>query len=143
MPPPRTDLSIDDLRHLDVVQRILGLLNEPTASARELAKLVEEMPVLAARLAARFTAKVGRRPSNAAAELAYLGNRDFEVVLFQLLEELTELRGDHEGVPAHGSVYPTLTTLQPPTFENLAVRAVPWDDEPMDLDPESIVNPFR
>jgi hypothetical protein len=112
--PMRTEVTVDDLRHLEVVQRILMLLNEPAASAAALARLVDEMPVLAARLGARFAARVGSRPSTALSELTYLGNRDFEAVLFQLLEDLTDLRAEQAGVPAHGSMLPPLATLGPP-----------------------------
>ena len=48
--PLRTEVTTDDLRHLDVVMDILRLLNEPAAGAVELARLVDRMPVLAARL---------------------------------------------------------------------------------------------
>lgn len=113
-PPLRTEVAVEDLRHLEVLQRILRLLNEPAASAVELARLVEEMPVLAARLGARFNARFGNRPSTAFSELTFLGNRDFEAVLFQLLEDLTDLRAEQEGIPAHGSVFPPLATLRPP-----------------------------
>lgn len=108
--PLRTEVCADDLRHLDVVQRILALLNEPAASARQLAALIDEMPVLAARLGARFVTKVGDRSSTVASELAFLGNRELEAVIFELLEELTTLRADQEGVSAHGSIFPPLST---------------------------------
>lgn len=113
-PPMRTEVAVEDLRHLEVVQRILRLLNEPAASAVELARLVEEMPVLAARLGARFTARFGDRPSTPSSELTFLGNRDFEAILFQLLEDLTDLRAEQDGIPAHGSIFPPLATLRPP-----------------------------
>src|SRR6476661_5314049 len=92
MPPPlRTDVSPSDLQHLDVLRRILGVLDQPAASAKALAQLVEEMPVLAARLGASFMATVGTRPSTTHGELAVLGNRHLERVLLELLEDLTML----------------------------------------------------
>jgi hypothetical protein len=106
--PLRTEVCVDDLRHLDVLRRILGLLNEPAASARQLAALIDEMPVLAARLGARFVARFGDRSSTVSSELTFLGNRELEAVLFDLIEELTTLRADQEGVPAHGSIFPKL-----------------------------------
>jgi hypothetical protein len=112
--PLRTDVCTDDLRQLDVVQRILALLNEPAASASELARLIDAMPVLAARLGARFTARMGDRVATSTAELTFLGNRELEAVLFQLLEDLTDLRAQDAGIPANGSMFPKLTTLQPP-----------------------------
>jgi hypothetical protein len=116
--PLRTQVSVEDLRHLDVVQRLLTLLNEPAASAREVARLVDEMPVLAARLGARFAARVGDRPATSMQELAFLGNRDFECVLFQLLEDLTDLRAEQAGIPAHGSAFPKLSTVHPPSCDD-------------------------
>jgi len=117
--PLRTEVSAEDLRHLDVLERILALLDEPAASATELARLVDQMPVLVARLRMRFTARrTSNRPnpgpSTVASELAMLGNRDFEVVLFELLEDLTCLRAEQEGVPPHGSIYPRLMSVHPP-----------------------------
>jgi hypothetical protein len=117
-PPMRTGVSVEDLRHLDVVRRLLVLLNEPAASASEVARLVDEMPVLAARLGAHFAARVGGRPSTSTSELAYLGNRELEGVLFQLLEDLTDLRAEQEGIPAHGSIFPKLATVHPPSYED-------------------------
>jgi uncharacterized membrane protein YccC len=115
MPPPRTEVATEDLRHLEVIHRILRLLNEPAASAVALAQLINEMPVLGARLAARFKSrsKGSDRASNALAELTYLGNRDFEAVLFQLLEDLTALRADNAGICSTASILPALNTVRP------------------------------
>ena len=129
--PLRTEVSVEDLRHLDVLQRILRLLNEPAASAVELARLVDVMPVLAARLGARFVAKVGSRPSTALSELTLLGNRVFEAVLFQLLEDLTDLQAEQAGIPAHGSVFPALASVHPGLLSGLPPRdpvIVPRDE---------------
>ncbi len=114
--PSRTALVRDDLRHLATIQRILQLLNDPAASASALAPLVESVPVLGARLRARFGANAIDRST--ATDLAFLGNREFETVLFSLLEELTELRADAEGIPAHGSMYPPLRSVRPPPRPN-------------------------
>jgi hypothetical protein len=116
--PLRTDVCSDDLRHLDVVQRILALLNEPAASAAELSRLIEAMPVLAARLGARFTARMSGRTATSTSELAFLGNRELEAILLQLLEDLTDLRAQEAGVPAHGSIFPKLSTLLPPPADD-------------------------
>ncbi len=40
-PPLRTEVSVADLKHLDVLQQILSLLNEPAASATALAREAE------------------------------------------------------------------------------------------------------
>jgi hypothetical protein len=130
--PVRTEVCVSDLRHLDVVRRILSLLNEPAASAPALARLIDDMPVLAARLGERFAAKVGSRPATVAAELAFLGNRHLESVLFQLLEDLTDLSAEQAGVPAHGSMLPPLDTLRPASLRSgpLTLSSVIPRDEP-------------
>lgn len=113
-PPLRTEVSPSDLQHLDVLRRILALLDQPAASAKALAQLVEEMPVLAARLGASFMATAGTRPTTTQAELAVLGNRHLEAVLLGLLEDLMTLAAEQAGVPAHGSMFPPLATVRPP-----------------------------
>lgn len=141
--PLRTEATVDDLRHLDVVTGILRLLNEPAASAVELARLVDRMPVLAARLGARFGARVGDRPSTALLELTLLGNRDLEAVLFKLLEELTDLQAEQSGIPAHGSVFPALASVHPGWVDGAPPRdslGIPRDEpiggeQPDDPDP--------
>lgn len=128
----RTEVSIEDLRQLDVLRRILALLDEPTAGASELARLVDAMPVLVARLRGRFTARTSSRPSTrpttVLSELTMLGNRDFEAVLFELLEDLTCLRAEQEDVPEHGSIFPRLMSVHPPG-PTVAVESEP----PVDL----------
>jgi hypothetical protein len=110
-------VSVADLKHLDVLQQILALLNEPAASATALARLIEAMPVLAARLAQRFASRVGTRPATVLAEIAFLGNRDLEALLFELLCDLTDLRAEQAGIPAHGSIFPPLATVRPPASD--------------------------
>ena len=92
-PPARTRVVEDDLRHLEVLHRILALLNDPAASATALAALVDSMPVLSARLSARFESRLGRAATSAGG-LAALGNRVLEAVLLELLEDLTVLRSE-------------------------------------------------
>ena len=113
--PLRTAVSTSDLRQLDVVRRMLTLLNEPAAGAAELARLVDEMPVLAARLAERCAVKAGNRAGSSFTGLSFLGNRDFEAVLFELLEDLTDLAAEQAGIPAHGAVFPKVMTVRPPS----------------------------
>lgn len=86
----RTRVALEDLDHLGTIQSILGVLNEPAASAPALARFVEQVPVLRARLDAKYSARFGTR-STVVHELVLLGNRTFEELLFQLLEDLTEL----------------------------------------------------
>jgi hypothetical protein len=114
--PLRTAANAGDLAQLHVVQRVLTLLNEPSASAAELSKLIDAMPVLAARLGERFTARFGHRESTSLSELSFLGNRELEAILLQLLEDLTDFSAEQRGIPAHGSVFPRSTSVLPPSF---------------------------
>ena len=123
----RTEVSVSDLQHLDVIRQILGLLDEPAASAIALAKLIDAMPVLAARLGERFVDRWGVRTSTTQAELVRHGNRHLEAVLFQLLEELTDLRAEQAGIPAGGSVFPPLATLKPSLHPGCEV-VIPRDE---------------
>lgn len=95
----RTDVQPEDLRHLDVLHKILRLLNEPKQSAAPLARLVEKMPVLEGRVRRAY------RPPQWYTEDAYgepdvtsvlvmIGNRGFEAVLLELLEDLTIMNGE-------------------------------------------------
>lgn len=132
LPPPllrRTEVTATDLQHLDVVRRILFVLDEPAASASALAKLIDEMPVLAARLGDRFLEGRGIQTTTEA-ELAFVGNRQLEAVLLELLEDLTTLSAEQAGVPASGSMFPPLATLRPPASASTAV-SIPRD-EPTD-----------
>lgn len=126
----RTEVSVSDLRHLGVVRRILAVLDEPAASADALAALIDEMPVLAARLGERFIDRHGVPTSTTQTELVLLGNRHLEGVLFQLLEDLTELSAEQAGIPARGSVFPPLAGLGEPR-ESSGDLGIPRD-EPID-----------
>ncbi len=88
-----------DLERLDVLHEILRLLNEPAAGAHEVGRLVAQFPVLAARLDARYRRYTGRSAAPPMA-LALLGNRVFEEVLLELLEDLTVLRADLDDAKA-------------------------------------------
>lgn len=97
--PPRCEVAPEDLEQLGVLHRILALLNEPGQSAAPIAALVEELPVLAARARRAHSSalRVGRglgEPPKIAMVLASLGNRAFEALLLELLEDLTILRAD-------------------------------------------------
>ncbi len=82
-----------------MLHKILRLLNEPKQSAAPLARLVEKLPVLEARvrLAYRppqwFTEDAYGEP-DVTSVLVMMGNRGFETVLLQLLEDLTLLNGE-------------------------------------------------
>lgn len=95
---PRVHVVPADLEQLDIVRRILALLNEPAACATSLGELIDQMPVLAARLDAIFRARWGRS-STSGNEIAMIGNRAFEQVLLDLLEDLTVLKSELPPAP--------------------------------------------
>lgn len=82
-----------DLDGLAALHRLLARLNEPAASASALSTLVDGIPVLAARLHARFQSMRGRDETTSSI-LSLLGNRVLEGMLMDLLEDLTVLHAD-------------------------------------------------
>lgn len=97
----RTDVQPEDLKHLDVLHKILRLLNEPRQSAAPLARLVERMPVLDARLRRAYRPPQWYSEDNygdpdLTTVLVMMGNRGFETVLLELLEDLTILNAELE-----------------------------------------------
>lgn len=99
-PAQRCEVDASDLRQLGVVHEILALLNDPRQGAKPIAELVRRLPVLEARVrrahgrSARLDAD--RQPPSIAAALALIGNRGFEEILFELLEDLTVLHSSQE-----------------------------------------------
>lgn len=86
-----------ELGTLDVLHAMLRVLNEPAASAADLAGHVARIPPLVARVERelkRQTLKHSR--SSLKEQLVRLGNREFERVLLAFLEDLTELRASTE-----------------------------------------------
>ena len=98
----RCDVQPEDLKHLEVLHAILRLLNEPSQSARPLAALVQKMPVLEARVRRVYrapqwyTEELYGEP-DVVTVLVMIGNRGFEAVLLELLEDLTVLNADLTG----------------------------------------------
>ena len=92
-PVDPTVVSAEDVARIDVLQELLMTLNDPAASARAIGRHVEQSPVLRARIAARFRQRWGERdlPRRPADQIAALGNRELEGVLFQLLEDIVML----------------------------------------------------
>ena len=90
-----------DVEDLEVVHRLLAVLNDPRAALLSVAPIVEDMPRLAARTLrmARSRAKY-RRISNLAEALAAVGNQGLETVLMEYLEDLTILKADLEDAAA-------------------------------------------
>ncbi len=91
-PNGRTELCPSDLESVNVISELLLILNDPQASATALSRSIERLPVLRARLAARFaTRHPNRRAPSVAEQIALLGNRTLEEVLLIMLEDLVEL----------------------------------------------------
>ena len=84
------------LAHLGVLHETLSALNDACVSASVIARCIEKLPPLRARLERRFRKQTGagRTVPQVSEQLAHLGNREFEAVLLELLEDLTMLRAD-------------------------------------------------
>jgi hypothetical protein len=84
-----------DVARLDVLQRLLTILNDPQASAGSLARHVEPSSVLAARVEARFCVRnPGRTAPSLVQQIAILGNREIEALLLELLEDIIVLHSE-------------------------------------------------
>jgi hypothetical protein len=100
--PTRCDVLPEDLQKLDVLHRILRLLNDARQGAKPIAALVEELPVLEARVRRAYLPGADRRaergekgePPATAVVLSMIGNQAFEALLLELLEDLTVLAAD-------------------------------------------------
>jgi hypothetical protein len=96
-PGDPTEVTVADLGRITVVQSILKTLNDPRAGADVLARQVAAIPVLKARVGRRF---VQHHPNRALPELAQqialLGNRMLESILFELLEDIIMLHSEVE-----------------------------------------------
>lgn len=90
-----TQVRATDIERIDVLQELLLTLNDPAASARAIAQHVEQYPVLRARIAVLYRRRYGdRQLPRTAAQIATLGNRELEGVLFQLLEDIVTLHSE-------------------------------------------------
>src|ERR1700733_13132119 len=94
-PASRCDVVAGDLALLDVLHRLLALLNDPRASAGPIAALVGQLPVLEARVRRGCRCRAAGSLA-VGALLTMLGNRSFEAILLELLEDLTILRSTLE-----------------------------------------------
>lgn len=86
-----------DLAHLQFIHETLSVLNDECAGAAAIARCIEKLPPLRARLARRYQklhAHTFRKAPPVVEQLAHLGNRELEGVLLELLEDLTILRAD-------------------------------------------------
>jgi hypothetical protein len=92
---PDTRVTAADLEHVSEALRLLSVLNNQFAAAKDLAPSVEKMPTLVARVAQSYhTLYIGRALPSLSQQLGGLGNRRFEEVLFKYLEDLTELKAE-------------------------------------------------
>lgn len=85
-------VTAEDLKYIEEISALLGTLNDPQAGADKLAQHVDRIQVLKVRIARRFL-RVHPRGSLAgtAQQIALLGNRQLEAVLFELLEDIISL----------------------------------------------------
>jgi hypothetical protein len=97
-PPPReADLLVapTDLARIDIVQGLLSTLNDPRASAVQLVRHIQQSLVLSSRIEARFRQRhANREVPGLGEQIALLGNREIESVLFELLEDLVVLHSE-------------------------------------------------
>lgn len=92
---PSTKVCEGDLEHVSEALRLLSVLNNQFAAAKDLAPSVEKMPTLVARVARAYdTLYIGRVLPPLPQQLGGLGNRRFEELLFKYLEDLTELKAE-------------------------------------------------
>ena len=106
-----------DLDHLAVLRQTLAVLNDAGACAGKIAECIERFPALKARVLRRFhrTGSLRQGPS-LVEHLARLGNREFEKLLLELLEDLTILRGDlDEAAERRASISSVAASSPPPT----------------------------
>lgn len=110
-------ITAADLAHLAVLRETLSVLNDACASAGKIAECIERFPVLKARVQRRFHRGESLRSGASLAEhLARLGNREFEKLLLELLEDLTMLRGElDEAAERKASISPVAASSPPRT----------------------------
>ncbi len=88
-------VKAEHLTQLAVIRGILSALNDSHIGADQIARMVEAMSPLRARLALQF---LGRFPDGdlpvVGEQIARLGNRELEAVLLALLEDLTILHSE-------------------------------------------------
>jgi hypothetical protein len=96
-PPRAEDLLVAerDLERIDIVHGLLATLNDPRASAGQLVRHIQQSHVLSSRIEARFRQRhANREVPSLSEQIALLGNREIESVLFELLEALVELHSE-------------------------------------------------
>jgi hypothetical protein len=82
-------VTSDDLRYVDEISALLFTLNDPRASAGALARHVDKIRVLKVRIARRYMRVFAKKAvPETTQQIALLGNRELEVVLLELLEDI-------------------------------------------------------
>jgi len=93
--PGRREVSRRDLERLDVLGELLSTLNDPRAGAGSVARHVRQLDALAARIEERFVQlRRGARPPGLSEQIAVIGNRELEAILFAFLEDVVALHSD-------------------------------------------------
>ena len=87
---------MSDLDDLERIEELLVLLGDPFTSASTISRLVDCIPVLAARLRAGFPLWA-RHVDTTKPGIAYIGNRLVEREVLRLLDDLTALQAEIDG----------------------------------------------
>jgi len=90
-----TRVTAQDIKRIDQLSALLSTLNDPRAGADALARHVAAIPVLEARISARFAQDYPNRKRPAIGQqIALLGNRVLESILLELLEDIITLHSE-------------------------------------------------
>jgi hypothetical protein len=95
--PPTDPCAVTeaDLKRIDDISALLLTFNDPRAGADVLSRHVERIPVLKARILRRFAqCRPGQNTREMGQQIALLGNRELEAILFQLLEDIVTLSSE-------------------------------------------------
>jgi hypothetical protein len=94
-------VTIADLRSIADISSLLLSLNDPRVGADVLARHIEKIPVLKARVARQFVRRHANRTiPDIAQQIALLGNAQFETILLELLEDIVTLNSEVAPVKA-------------------------------------------
>lgn len=93
--PQPGEVTPDDLGRLSELHALLFALDDPTAALPKVLELATKLPPLGPRIVALAQRRIpSRRDLDLRAALSLLGNRGVELVLLELLEDLTILKAD-------------------------------------------------
>lgn len=85
----------EDLERIPLLHDIIGALDDRRASARDIARVIQRLPSLAARISNAWQRHFPTgAPPSLVVQIAMLGHREIEGVLLTLLEDLTILRAE-------------------------------------------------